>query len=210
MNCSHFRTLCGPRKYKWMWRRAKNAEHNLDGGKLELNVALQIHWSKEGVPLLINEKQELVSTKTAEVLSKFFASVFTGSQSGFPRISCLWTSRWSSGEQNCSYCKSRTSLRRPQESECGQVRSHAFQGPERTTWCSCQTTLHHIWKENITSTFKKERSVNYRPVCLTTVPGKITEQIFLEASLMHMQDVEPPPDTWDSWHGLTNGRTLSV
>ena len=63
--------------------------------------------------------------------------------------------------------------------------------PKSISWCSCQAILNDWKKGNVTPIFKKGRKDeprNYQPISLTSVSGKIMQQILLEVMLRDLED----------------------
>lgn len=61
-------------------------------------------------------------------------------------------------------------------------------------WCHCKAALDSLWKITVitvTERFLKDKKENlgrYRPVCLISAPGKVTEQLNSETISGHVKD----------------------
>ncbi|CAM5108613.1 unnamed protein product [Natator depressus] len=176
---------------------------------------------KESVGPLLNEGGNLVTedVEKANVLNAFFASVFTNKVSS--QTTALGSTAWGGGDKpSVEKEVVRDYLEKLDEhksmglnalhpkvlKELADVIAEPLAIIFENSWRSGEVP--DDWKKaNVVPIFKKgkkEDPGNYRPVSLTSVPGKIMVQVLKESILKHLEE-------WkvirNSQHGFTRGKS---
>ncbi|CAM5174769.1 unnamed protein product [Natator depressus] len=176
---------------------------------------------KESVGPLLNEGGNLVTedVEKANVLNAFFASVFTNKVSS--QIAALGSTAWGGGDQPSvkkevvwDYLEKldkHTSMGldalHPRVlKELVYVIAEPLAIIFENSWRSWEVPDN--WKKaNVVPIFKKGKEEdlgNYRPVSLTSVPGKIMEQVLKESILKHLEEKKV---IRNSQHGFTKDKS---
>ncbi|CAM5151182.1 unnamed protein product [Natator depressus] len=177
--------------------------------------------AKESVGPLLNEGGNLVTedVEKANVLNAFFASVFTNKVSS--QTAALGITEWGrDGQPSVEIEVDRDYLEKldvhksmgPDELHPRVLKELAAVIPEplaiifENSWRTGEVP--DDWKKaNVVPIFKKRKKEdpgNYRPVSLTSVPGKIMEQVLKESILKHLHERKV---IRNSQHGFTKGRS---
>ncbi|CAM5122730.1 unnamed protein product [Eretmochelys imbricata] len=177
--------------------------------------------AKENVGPLLNEGGNLVTedVEKANELNAFFASVFTNKVSS--QTAALGITTWGiDGQPSVEIEVVRDYLEKldvhksmgPDELHLRVLKELAAVIAEplaiifENSWRTGEVP--DDWKKaNVVRIFKKgkkEDPGNYRPVSLTSVPGKIMEQVLKESILMHLHERKV---IRNSQHGFTKGRS---
>ncbi|CAM5155924.1 unnamed protein product [Natator depressus] len=176
---------------------------------------------KESVGPLLNEGGNLVTedVEKANVLNAFFASVFTNKVSS--QTTALGNTAWGGGDQPSvekevvrNYLE-KLDVHKPIGpdvlhprvlKELADVIAEPLAIIFENSWRSGEVP--DDWKKaNVVPIFKKgkkEDPGNYRPVSLTSVPGKIMEQVLKKSILKHLEERKV---IRNSQHGFTKGKS---